>query len=124
NHVQPPPEYSSKPLDYKDNLARSLAHAVALAPRLVEVFAESSNAAGSGFILAQIGLPLLRSGTLLWAQDRLSLRDSGRPYPYWRRTEAKGGLIHVAARDAAGALWAMEEGLRCGALSVVIGEIA
>jgi protein ImuA len=32
-------------------------------------------------------------------------------------------LIHVEARDARDALWAMEEGLRCPSLSAVIGEI-
>ncbi|MEO6432494.1 MAG: hypothetical protein ABIO29_00755 [Sphingomicrobium sp.] len=32
-------------------------------------------------------------------------------------------LVHVEARDARAVLWAMEEGLRCAALSLVIGEI-
>lgn len=32
-------------------------------------------------------------------------------------------LIHVEARDARAALWAMEEGLRCAGLSGVVGEI-
>ena len=32
-------------------------------------------------------------------------------------------LIHVEARDARDALWAMEEGLRCAGLSAVIGEL-
>lgn len=32
-------------------------------------------------------------------------------------------LIHVTARDARSALWAMEEGLRCAALGAVIGEL-
>jgi protein ImuA len=32
-------------------------------------------------------------------------------------------LFHVFARDPRDALWAMEEGLRCGALSCVIGEL-
>ena len=32
-------------------------------------------------------------------------------------------IIHVEARDARSALWAMEEGLRCSALSAVIGEV-
>jgi protein ImuA len=34
-----------------------------------------------------------------------------------------GNLIHVEARDARDALWTMEEGLRCPALSTVIGEL-
>ena len=32
-------------------------------------------------------------------------------------------LIHVEARDARDALWAMEEGVRCSCLSAVIGEL-
>ena len=32
-------------------------------------------------------------------------------------------LIHVEARNARDALWAMEEGLRCAGLSAVIGEL-
>lgn len=32
-------------------------------------------------------------------------------------------LIHVEAKDARAALWAMEEGLRCSGLSAVVGEI-
>ena len=32
-------------------------------------------------------------------------------------------LIHVEARDAKAALWAMEEGLRCAAIGAVVGEI-
>ena len=50
----------------------------------------------------------------------------------WRSSKAGGSirpacrshnLIHVEARDARDALWAMEEGVRCAALSAVIGEI-
>ena len=101
----------------------ALANAAALTPRLVELFAESRDGAGSGFILAQLG-GLARKGMLLWVQDRDSLRDQGRPYPHWRRTETRGGFLHVAAGEPAQALWAMEEGLRCPELSAVIGEIA
>lgn len=101
----------------------ALAHAAALAPRLVELFADSADGAGSGFILTQLG-GLARTGTLLWVQDRDSLERQGRPYPHWRRTESRGGFLHVAAGAPAQALWAMEEGLRCPELSAVIGEIA
>ena len=50
----------------------------------------------------------------------------------WRSSKAGGSirpgcrrhdLIHVEARDARDALWAMEEGLRCSGLSAVIGEM-
>jgi protein ImuA len=57
---------------------------------------------------------------LLWVQDRMAIIESGRIYP-----PGLGGieLIHVEARDARAALWAMEEGVRCAGLSAVIGEL-
>jgi protein ImuA len=57
---------------------------------------------------------------LLWVQERMAIIESGRIYP-----PGLGGaeIIHVEARDAKLALWAMEEGLRCSGLSGVIGEL-
>jgi protein ImuA len=57
---------------------------------------------------------------LLWVQDRMAILESGRVHPPALPSQ---DLIHVEARDARDALWAMEEGLRCTALSCVIGEI-
>ena len=50
--------------------------------------------------------------------------EGGRIYPpgLWA-TGNMPDLIHVAARDARAALWAMEEGLRCSALGAVVGEL-
>ena len=50
----------------------------------------------------------------------MAILESGRIYP-----PGLGGaeIIHVEARDARDALWAMEEGVRCSALSAVIGEV-
>ena len=66
-------------------------------------------------------LPQLAAGKpLLWVQERMAIREAGRVHPAglgWR------DLLHVEARHARDALWAMEEGLRCGALSAVIGEL-
>ena len=84
---------------------------------LSELFAGHARDAGwSGFLLPQID----RSRPLLWVQDRMAILESGRIYP-----PGLGGidLIHVEARDARAALWAMEEGVRCAALSAVIGEV-
>lgn len=83
---------------------------------LTEVFAGNGrDAGGIGFALSQSP----RDAPLLWIQDRMSILETGRPFP--------GGLshqfIHVEARDAKAALWAMEEGLRCCELGAVIGEI-
>jgi protein ImuA len=86
-------------------------------PTLSELFAASPRDSGwAGFLLPQID----RSKPVLWVQERMAILESGRIYP-----PGLGGLdlIHVEARDARAALWAMEEGLRCSALSAVIGEV-
>jgi len=86
-------------------------------PTLSELFAASPRDAGwAGFLLAQTG----RDKPLLWVQDRMAIIESGRVYP-----PGLGDieLIHVEARDARLALWAMEEGVRCSGLSGVIGEL-
>ena len=70
----------------------------------------------AGFLLAQ----LAADKPLLWVQDRMAILESGRVHPPGLPNP---GLIHVETRDARDALWAMEEGVRCAALSAVIGEI-
>jgi len=86
-------------------------------PTLSELFAAHPRDGGwAGFLLAQ-----LESGKpLLWVQDRMAILESGRVHPPGLGTQ---NLIHVEARDARGALWAMEEGVRCSCLSAVIGEL-
>ena len=87
------------------------------APTLCELFAAHPRDSGwAGFLLAQLeaGKPLL------WVQDRMAILESGRVYPPGLRCQ---NLIHVEARDARDALWAMEEGVRCSCLSAVVGEI-
>jgi protein ImuA len=49
----------------------------------------------------------------------MAILESGRIYPPGLGVDC----IHVEARDARSALWAMEEGVRCSALSAVIGEV-
>jgi protein ImuA len=84
---------------------------------LSELFAASPRDAGwAGFLLAQAEW----SKPLLWVQERMAILESGRIYPPGL---GAGELIHVEARDARAALWAMEEGLRCSGLSGVIGEL-
>jgi protein ImuA len=86
-------------------------------PTLSELFAAHPRDGGwAGFLLAQLetGKPLL------WVQDRMAILESGRIHPPGLPSQE---LIHVEARDARDALWAMEEGVRCAALSAVIGEI-
>jgi protein ImuA len=69
-----------------------------------------------GFLLAQ----LATGKPLLWVQDRMAVLENGRIHPPGLHLQ---NLIHVEARDARDALWAMEEGLRCSGLSCVIGEL-
>ena len=90
---------------------------VSPSPTLSELFSGSPRDAGwAGFLLAQTD----REKPLLWVQDRMAIIESGRIYPPGL---GPGELIHVEARDARVALWAMEEGLRCSGLSGVIGEL-
>jgi protein ImuA len=84
---------------------------------LSELFAASPRDGGwAGFLLAQ--LPAGRP--LLWIQERMAILEGGRIHPPGLRLP---DLIHVEARDARAALWAMEEGLRCMSLGAVIGEL-
>jgi protein ImuA len=86
-------------------------------PILSELFAAHPRDGGwAGFLLAQ----LRPDKPLLWVQDRMAILESGRVHPPGLPTQ---DLIHVEARDARDALWAMEEGLRCSGLSAVVGEI-
>jgi len=86
-------------------------------PTLAELFATHPRDGGwAGFLLAQ----LATDKPLLWVQDRMAILESGRIHPPGLPCPE---LIHVEARDAKDALWAMEEGVRCAALSAVIGEL-
>ena len=86
-------------------------------PTLSELFTTHPRDGGAmGFLLAQLecGKPLL------WVQERMAILEAGRIYP---PGVPFPDIIHVEARDARAALWAMEEGLRCAALGAVIGEL-
>ena len=86
-------------------------------PTLSELFAAHPRDGGwAGFLLAQ----LAADKPLLWVQDRMAILESGRVHPPGLPSQ---DLIHVETRDARDALWAMEEGVRCAALSAVVGEI-
>ena len=88
-----------------------------VSPTLSELFATHPRDGGwAGFLLAH--LPTEKP--LLWVQDRMAILESGRVHPPGLPNQ---NLIHVEARDAKDALWAMEEGVRCSCLAAVIGEI-
>ena len=86
-------------------------------PTLSELFAAAPRDAGwAGFLLPQVE----RGKPLLWVQDRMAILESGRIHPPGLGCIE---IIHVEARDARAALWAMEEGVRCSGLSGVVGEL-
>ena len=86
---------------------------------LSELFAAFPRDAGwTGFVLAH----LTPDRPLLWVQERMAILEGGRVHAAGLGAAGRQ-LIHVEARDAKAALWAMEEGLRCPALGGVIGEL-
>ena len=100
-----------------------------------EVFADGADGGGSGAALALLAQALAQrevaraagevdERALLWVQDAASIRRSGRPYRPGLPPELGRRVIHVAAKDAADALFALEEGLRCRDLAGVVGEVA
>lgn len=86
---------------------------------LGEVFMDAAiDGASTGFVLAQLGHS---DKPLLWIQDRVTRRETGRPCLAGLHTVSD--IIHVDVSKATDVLWAMEEGLRCADLCGVIGEI-
>ncbi len=99
-----------------------------------EIFAPADEAGGAACALSlaldgmrALGMEeqaRLAEKPLLWVQDALSIRRTGRPYRPGLPPALRHRVIHVATRDAADALFALEEGMRCRDLACVIGEIA
>jgi protein ImuA len=107
-----------------------------LAPaRHSEIFAHADEASGAGLALSLALDGMRMEGVspddrlndrrgVLWVQDKAAVRLSGRPYRHGLPAELRARLIHVAAKTAEDALFALEEGLRCRDLACVIGEIS
>lgn len=105
------------------------------APSHSEVFASGREAGGVGLALA-LACDALRSveagpaaesednRSVLWVQDRASVRLTGRPYRPGLPAHLRHRLIHVVAEKAEDALFALEEALCCRDLALVIGELA
>jgi protein ImuA len=96
-----------------------------------EVFAPGREAGGAAAALALAldgmrGAGSRRAGEkgVLWVQDAAALRLNGRPYRHGLPPALRHRVIHVAAKTAEDALFALEEGLRCRDLAFVLGEIA
>jgi len=137
--TNPDPSIVSKPTSAAGLLRRPRAAEwrLGLAPDDIahgEIFASGDDAVGSALALAfaRDRLAAAASDPLadtpderpwLWVQDREALRRTGRPYRPGLPRALRHRLIHVAARSAEDALFALEEGLRCRDLAFVMGEI-
>ena len=96
-----------------------------------EVFTSGREAGGAAAALA-LALDAMRADGperaeergVLWVQDAAAMRLTGRPYRPGLPEELRRRVIHVAAKTAEDALFALEEGLRCRDLAFVLGEIA
>ncbi len=85
---------------------------------LSEIFSDKvADTAAIGYMLAR--LPRTNA-PILWVQDRLSCRETGRPY--LAGIGMKRPIIIVNLSRAVDVLWAIEDGLRCSALAAVVGE--
>lgn len=97
-------------------------------PAFTETFCTTRDGAGTGLVLAQIDAALSvasgSGGPLLWVQDGRAAQEGGVPCQAGiAELGLKMPILRIAARNAADALWAMEEGLECTALSAVVGEV-
>lgn len=136
-----PPEFGSQCMSAAELVrpSRSAEWRPGLAPAGTvahgEIFACAHDATGAALALALASdhLRSVASDPLadapderpwLWVQDSEALRRSGRPYRPGLPRSLRHRLIHVAARTAQDALFALEEGLRCRELAFVIGELS
>ncbi|MFQ6551916.1 ImuA family protein [Aestuariibius insulae] len=92
------------------------------APLLSEVFSSTGNCGVPvGFVLSQLPERAFQGAPILWIRDRLTRLEAGRPYLGGMRPGLR--VIRVDVSRPVDALWAMEEGLRCGTLGAVIAEV-
>ncbi len=80
--------------------------------------------AGAGFNVGVLRRSTEEAGRILWCRHTVMEREVGLPYgPGLSRFGlAPEQLLFVRARKPADVLWAMEEGLRSGCLSAVVGD--
>ena len=95
---------------------------------LHEILAEEAGDLGAahGFALGLAARLSGRRARVLWIQDEPAAREDGTPYGPGLAGHGLDPeqLLVVRVGEPRLALWAMEQGLRCKALGVVIGEIA
>ncbi|MBS0564433.1 MAG: hypothetical protein JSR87_08180 [Proteobacteria bacterium] len=86
---------------------------------LSEVFPEpGAEAAAIGFVLARLGSG---AASVLWIQDRLAQRETGRPFLAGLGLQRP--LMVMQLSRPVDVMTAVEEGLRCRMLAAVIAEI-
>ena len=99
-----------------------------------ELFASASEASGAATALALAlddwrhagraqGAEVEDRRAVLWVQTREAARLTGRPYRAGLPAELRHRVIHVLAPKAEDALFALEEGVRCREIALVLGEI-
>lgn len=99
----------------KDAMGKICSSAVPLS----EVFTETAADSGAaGFVLSQL---VKGSAPVLWIQDRMSRRETGRPHLPGLGHGRSILLLDIAR--SADVLIAAEEGLRCKALVAVVAEV-
>lgn len=92
-------------------------------PTKNEIFYAQENASGAGFALS-LARKHTTSKPWLWVQDKVARKRGGVPHIHGFPPNLRDSLHYVAANSVEDALFALEEGLRCAALSFVIGELS
>ena len=91
-------------------------------PTLSEYFADNAaDGAVTAFVFGQLTQIAASGKPVLWVQDRVTQRESGKPFPAGLPAGLR--LILVTVNRAVDVLWSMEEGLHCDALGAVLGEL-
>ena len=93
------------------------------APTKTEIFCSADCASGIGFAMAMAQQHGDRK-PWLWVQDEQSRKRSGIPCVHGFPESLRSGCHYISPANIEDVLFALEEGLRCTALSFVIGEIA
>ncbi len=107
------------PITQKTQSLPSALRARRVGATLSEVFAATgAEAAAAGFVMAQIGKG---DGPILWIQDRMAQRETGRPC--LPGLGGRGPLMLMQLSRPVDVMIAAEDGLRCRTLAAVIAEI-
>ena len=108
-----------------DEIDRHLPWGGLPAGALHEIVAADSATAGTASAFSAHLAALSGDGPVLWCEGGRSLDSGALHPPGLRRFGLDPGRLVLARTDSdAETLWAMEDGLRCGALAAVVGALA